>query len=290
MGYSFWTGGIAAKEGFWGPTSSTLNWCEEDYVLTPYVAEFWNSTSNVFFLALAWLGLRTLQKLEAREMRHYVALWSLILVAIGSILFHGTLWYSYQMLDELPMIVNACIIIFCALQVFPDSARTKVPLALALSTYAFATTAIYLHIKSPEFLALSHGSLTAFLAYILPRQILRLARDDPRTTDALRLRGLWKLNYWTLYAYLIGGAFWGTENALCSALRKGREAVGSPFGFLLEFHVWWHLFAALGSYGVILLVVYLRLLATYRHDVQLKWFRHVFPMLESSRSVGKKAV
>lgn len=39
-----WGGGAMApavdREGYWGPTTSTLDWCEENYALTQFVAEF----------------------------------------------------------------------------------------------------------------------------------------------------------------------------------------------------------------------------------------------------------
>ena len=30
----------AEREGYWGPTTSTLDWCEENYAVTWYIAEF----------------------------------------------------------------------------------------------------------------------------------------------------------------------------------------------------------------------------------------------------------
>lgn len=30
----------ADREGYWGPTTSTLDWCEENYAVTWYIAEF----------------------------------------------------------------------------------------------------------------------------------------------------------------------------------------------------------------------------------------------------------
>lgn len=28
------------KEGYWGKPTATLDWCEENYAVTPYIAEF----------------------------------------------------------------------------------------------------------------------------------------------------------------------------------------------------------------------------------------------------------
>lgn len=39
-----WGGGAMApagdREGYWGPTTSTLDWCEENYAVTLFIAEF----------------------------------------------------------------------------------------------------------------------------------------------------------------------------------------------------------------------------------------------------------
>jgi hypothetical protein len=40
-------GGGHAPLGYWSPRTASVNWCEPDYVYTPYVAEFWNTLSSV---------------------------------------------------------------------------------------------------------------------------------------------------------------------------------------------------------------------------------------------------
>jgi dihydroceramidase len=40
-----------------------------------------------------------------------------LLVGIGSTMFHMTLKYPMQLMDELPMIYGSCIFIFCMAQV-----------------------------------------------------------------------------------------------------------------------------------------------------------------------------
>ena len=40
-------------EGYWGEKTANTNWCERDYVVTPYIAEFGNSLSSLF---VVWFG------------------------------------------------------------------------------------------------------------------------------------------------------------------------------------------------------------------------------------------
>ncbi|KAJ3075889.1 Alkaline ceramidase 3 [Podochytrium sp. JEL0797] len=279
-GYSYWPGGSAAKEGFWGPTTSSLDWCEENYVITEYIAEFWNSLSNVVFIGLAWFGMSTLKKIGANETRHYMAFASLIVVAVGSMLFHGTMWFHAQMLDEIPMIYNACIILFCLLQLFPESVRYKPLLTLFFACYSAAVTGIYLVYQNPRFHAISHGLLTGALILTCPFQIAHLKRRNAFCAN--RVAGIWQLYTYSIASYLMGVGVWSIDNNFCDLLRGLRVNFGTPVGFLFEFHVYWHLFSAVGGYGCILLMVYMRMVVLERKDVEVEWVMwRLFPVLKS---------
>jgi len=41
-------------EGYWGPPTATMDWCERNYLVTPYAAEFFNSLTSLF-IAVAGL-------------------------------------------------------------------------------------------------------------------------------------------------------------------------------------------------------------------------------------------
>ena len=90
------------REGYWSTTSS-IDWCERNYQLSFYVAEFFNCFSS---FQMALLGLYHLvEAIRFRHELHIVALaFASVTVGIGSALFHGTLTFIGQLGDELPML------------------------------------------------------------------------------------------------------------------------------------------------------------------------------------------
>ena len=91
------------KDGYWGIPTSTIDWCEENYVISTYIAEALNTTTNSVFIALATFAIYHAfhNKLEPRFI---FTAFGFLLVGVGSWLFHMTLRYHFQLIDELPMI------------------------------------------------------------------------------------------------------------------------------------------------------------------------------------------
>ncbi|NBO99296.1 MAG: hypothetical protein EBU90_04105 [Proteobacteria bacterium] len=90
---------------------STVDWCEANYTVTKYVAEFWNSSSGLAIVvsAIYWRYSSVTSDVFSGAFGHCFKdiFWYLLLVGVGTMLFHGTLLYKYQLLDELPMLMIA---------------------------------------------------------------------------------------------------------------------------------------------------------------------------------------
>ena len=85
---------------YWGPPSASEDWCEPNFVYSPYIAEFFNVLSSVPIVLAglmgAWIGI-----CGGFRKRFIVPCFLTMLVGMGSIAFHGTLLYWGQAMDEL---------------------------------------------------------------------------------------------------------------------------------------------------------------------------------------------
>ena len=80
---------------FWGKKDASVNFCEDKYSKSQYIAEYNNTLSCLFYLVPAILYRKT--KIKNISL-------CLFFLAIGSMLLHGTLRYYGQWLDEISML------------------------------------------------------------------------------------------------------------------------------------------------------------------------------------------
>ncbi|MED6118609.1 hypothetical protein PIB30_004213 [Stylosanthes scabra] len=115
---------------FWGPVTSTTECCEKNYAHSSYIAEFYNTISNIPCILLALLGL--INALRQRfEKRFTVLHLSNMALAIGSVLYHATLQNVQQQSDETPMVWEMLLYLYILYS--PDwHYRTTMPIFLFL--------------------------------------------------------------------------------------------------------------------------------------------------------------
>src|SRR5712675_3614440 len=122
--------------GFWGAPTASIDWCEQNYALLPWVCEAFNTVSSLAMVFAGALGLS--RRSFARGVRVAFAL--LVLVGLGSIAFHATLRFELQMLDELPMLYLVTWLTWLLIENRPES-RFGRWFPTALLVYALLATA-----------------------------------------------------------------------------------------------------------------------------------------------------
>eukprot|EP00971_Amphidinium_carterae_P333833 6468811-Amphidinium_carterae.3 len=85
--------------------SATIDWCEVNYAVLSWIAEFWNTFSSLAILLPAMFGLH-IAKHRRYESVVSLQFCLLVSVGIGTAWFHASLTYVGQMVDELAMLAG----------------------------------------------------------------------------------------------------------------------------------------------------------------------------------------
>ncbi|EMD91739.1 hypothetical protein COCC4DRAFT_128250 [Bipolaris maydis ATCC 48331] len=280
------------QDGYFSPVTSTLDWCEENYVVTDFIAEAVNTLTNLLFIYLATKGIRNCLK-YGHDTVFLVSFVGYLLVGSGSLLFHATLKYPMQLVDELSMIYTTCLMNYATFS-YGKSRLYSTVLAICLTSLAVFITLYYHYLQDPTFHQNAYAVLTAVVffraLYVMEVNIRPRFRSQEREAANPRLDGsakavrqenqrdeeilstMWKMIGFGLSIFLGGFAIWNLDNVFCSRLIWWRRQVGMPWGFVLEGHGWWHLMTGLGAYFYIVWGIWLRHCLNYRQDeYELQW-------------------
>jgi dihydroceramidase len=219
---------------YWGKPTASIDWCEHNYVVTPYIAEFWNTISSLYFTAISFFGLYLAYK-QKSETRLFLSYIGLGIVGIGSALFHATLLYTNQLADELPMIYGTLLFAYCVTE-YPGTNKTlKVLLIPGMILYGVATTVVMLiHSDNPVLHQLAYAFLVFYLIFrsgYITYKLKPMSNIERNTFSFLYVTAL--------VTYGAGYLSWITERKLC---HDGRVL---PY---VQLHSMWHVFTGTGTF------------------------------------------
>lgn len=104
-----WRASNSMSSGYWGEHTATRDWCEPNYSHSQYIAEFWNTFSNLLYILISFNLLRHKWRLSALpEFQQYkslnITIAGLFTLGVTSGSFHATLKYWPQILDRVSCI------------------------------------------------------------------------------------------------------------------------------------------------------------------------------------------
>ncbi|KAI0543114.1 ceramidase [Xylaria digitata] len=231
-----------ALSGAWSPPTSSANFCEEDYAVTRYLAEFINTLTNLVyvFFALQYMYGPGSRGLFAPKF-DFMSI-SLLILGIASFLFHASLRQNLQFGDELAMLGIVWSILQGLLTVRRSSTYDRfINTSLAVVFPFFAV----FYLWTGKIIYHVIGFALA-IAVIIIRGVYLFYWRKPGFSETKvaewRIRGLIAL-------VLMGVAYilWHIDLELCAELRELREHLGLPWAWLLEMHGWWHVLTAMSA-------------------------------------------
>lgn len=253
--------GYGLGRGRWAQTAS-IDWCESNYEISYYIAEFWNTISNLAFIIPQLVQYVALSKYDNIEFSFKSAYLSLILVGIGSFCFHMTLEKSMQMFDETSMIIVTLHGFYLLYLIKQPNVNIR-RLTSLLVCYALVFLSMYVFlVEQPAF----HHTTFAIVVYasiILGYRLKRIYGG--------------RYTFWTvMFLQHLGLIFWVIDKKYCDVLTTFRN--NHVPGFLrpiFQFHALWHLFMGLGSHIYICSLIRLRAWTEHKEEfvISYKWFQ-----------------
>ena len=214
--------------------SATVDFCEANYAVLPFVAEFHGTWSA---LAMTVLGVAGAHYAGAHGLaRRYVLLWhSLTAVGVGTMYLHSTLAYFGQACDELPMLMTALGLFYCCTTaeegaVGPHAARVLATFLCAFGAAMGAWSLSYKYmlaadINEPLIFPLIFGGIMCGLIAQEVRLYLKYS--------ARRFRRLYER---AAITFALGFGSWLVDQTCCASV-----------GWM-QMHTWWHLLTAASAH------------------------------------------
>ncbi|KAK1756778.1 ceramidase [Echria macrotheca] len=226
--------------GAWSPPDSRANFCEEDYAITFYIAEFVNTLTNLAYIipALQYMypgGIFSRQKWDFMSL-------ALLGLGIGSFLFHASLRAHLEFVDELSMLGLTWSMLQATYTTGSRSASSSRLISVLLTLFYVPFSVVY--VLRPRIVMQVSAFLGALvLIGLRTHYLVHWSRPFPEAKVKNWTARSWKAVAVSLTGYLL----WNLENMYCAELRRVKGAVGLPLAWLFEFHGWWHVLTAIGA-------------------------------------------
>jgi len=222
--------------GYWSPRTSTIDWCEHNYEVSWYVAEFNNTVSNLAMILPALYGALMSYR-RSLETRFVVLHLLFLVVGLGSTVFHMTLKHSMQLLDEVPMIWGSCYMLYCMHMIQEKPGAVNKTVATFLTIYCVAFVAVYLIVPNPLIFQTLYGLVVGVMVVQAVVQV--------RLQYSAQVLSLYTAS---VLFYLAGFILWNLDNHQCPTLVSMRAHLPPLLQPLLQFHAWWHILAGYATY------------------------------------------
>jgi len=229
------------------PESSDLDWCEENYRVVPFIAEFFNTTSSLIMLPVGIAVGNMIPRggfVRLRSSAGFLVV-AMLTMGLGSAYFHARLSRVGQVLDEVSMCwTNTWILIhiLCpkrATKIFGERVVSMVSTWYYLS--AVVVTTLVIGLTWP---LLSHILTLASLLSIICSFKVAIRGLSPKSQDSIRSTYLCAIM--CIYAAL---SCWVADWIGCSSLQD-------LLGFNPQLHSVWHLLIFAGLYYSIAFTVF----------------------------------
>jgi dihydroceramidase len=225
------------SSGYWGPIEANHAFCEPHYMMSPYIVEWFNCTSSIIYILLAL----TVSFPKDVFLNTAARGW-LVLVGVGSMLFHGTMRYIFQLSDEIPMVGFLSTLMIAKLAFWNKNKTRMVAITLVM---LFGVGLLIVYVVLDQYEVFIHG----FAVMVLIDTVLTISLlDSSARFGKVEVRAYLV----SLVAIVLGRIAWELEHLLCFKYPQ-----------VWPLHVVWHFFSCLSAYAAMVTVYVIRARKNY---------------------------
>ncbi|XP_060540555.1 alkaline ceramidase 1 [Pantherophis guttatus] len=217
--------------------SSEVDWCEANFEHSEYIAEYYNSFSNVAFFILApmmlWLNTDYIGYRPV-PIRGFVILQ--LFIGVFSFYFHMTLSYAGQLLDELSILWTLCVSygFWFPIRYFPSFIKNREQFLTFVATVTVTST----------LMSFVKPALNAYILNCVAFHLLYLAYVEVRRCSSQAVsRAAWTMTFW----WVIAISCWLVDKFFCGFCQR------LNFCYL---HSFWHVFINIALLHCITLILF----------------------------------
>lgn len=216
-----------------------------------------NTNTNILLVAYASHGIYKNAKsdrLPGDAISRSLPYMGIMLVGLGSAIFHSTNLYYTQWADDLSMLFATATVLH-RVYTYDMPLKETVLYGGALAGFLIGFSIWHCIMDEVVFHGLIFGIMIIIVG-VKTRSIINKNVSDPFVKAEVR-----KMVWWGTGAFGLGYAFWNADFHGCGDRTHGltwlKRWIGMPLSFVFEFHGWWHIFTGIGAYIFIALVEYL---------------------------------
>jgi alkaline ceramidase len=230
-------------DDFWEhlkPGSSPVDWCESNYIITPQIAEFYNTFSNILFLVGPPVLIYLFKEYGKLVHPFIHVVWTLlIVVGLSSAYFHATLSLAGQLLDELTIlwVFFSTFAVFVPKRYLPKIFKNRRRFYVFMFFFTLAST--FMSFYRPAANAFAMMFLTIPTVYLLCHELIQIKEQEKK---------VYNLGFRTVAVLVIAVICWISDRMFC------------PFYSSIKFpylHGFWHILIFLASYSICVLFAYI---------------------------------
>ncbi|KFM58330.1 Alkaline ceramidase, partial [Stegodyphus mimosarum] len=217
--------------------TSPVDWCEGNYLISPMIAEFVNTISNILFFVFPPLLIGLFREYAQYVNRGVYLIWALLLtVGLTSAYFHATLSLVGQLLDEVAILwlLMAAFALWLPRRYFAFGIKERKTFQIWMLVLCCGATC----------LACLHPVLNAFALMGLGIPSTALLIAEIRRCRNLRVV---KLGYRCAWVWIAAVICWINDRLFCEIWSK----LNFPY-----LHGAWHILIAIAAYTACVLFAY----------------------------------